>query len=85
MITVLKVDRENGQACRVVMLVNGNIRIVFVKTNNGFRITSKAKTDAQIYDPAECWISANQLNGLYRQVAAIFNPRPSKVKQQKLF
>lgn len=64
-----------------------NVEFIFRRRNDGDRIEiiSKRKPDAQVHDPATCWVPTNLFNKACRMAAAILFSRQKQKTQTVLF
>jgi len=68
---------------RVRFLI-GNTELVLGRGPKGkIREVSRCKRDAQVYDPAACYVPPNLYKAIYIQAAAILQPKPSRQAKKK--
>lgn len=60
----------------------GNVRFVFVKTAKGTKRVSKGKPEAQVHDPAACWVPKDIFNRVCRTAAAILSDKKKRKEKE---
>lgn len=68
---------------RVRFLVGNTELVLGLGPKKEIREVSRCKRDAQVYDPASCYVPPNLYKAIYSRAAAILRPKPPRQAKQK--